>query len=75
MDHSHNIIACTGMKTLALIEGAWAITACHKPSLAAGNWITYLNRDKPSKDLLWEGRSIIIAPLRGPKDMAVVEWY
>jgi hypothetical protein len=63
------------MKTLALMQGAWAIAAYRKPSLVAGNWITYLNGDKPSKDLLWEGRGIVIAPPSGPKDMAVVEWY
>jgi hypothetical protein len=75
MDHSYDIIACTGMKNLALMQGAWAIAAHRKPSLAASNWITYFNRDKPGKDLPWEGRGIVIAPPRGPKDMAIVEWY
>jgi hypothetical protein len=63
------------MKTLALIQRAWAIAAHHKPSLVAGDWITYFNGDKPGKDLLWKGRGIVIAPPRRPKDMAVVEWY
>jgi hypothetical protein len=75
MDHSYNIIASTGMKTLALMQGAWATILQCKPRLSKGDWIIYLNRDNPSKNTLWEGRGQVIACPKGPKAIVVIEWY
>jgi hypothetical protein len=51
LDHSHNIIATTGIKLLALMQGAWANVVHHNPIILKGDWIAYYNGESKKGDV------------------------
>ena len=47
LDHSHDITALTGMKVLAIMQGAWSVIIRCKPDIRKGDWIAYYNGSTP----------------------------
>ena len=47
LDHSHDITALTGMKVLAMMQGAWSVIIRCKPDIHKGEWIAYYNGSTP----------------------------
>jgi hypothetical protein len=41
LDHSHDITAITGMKLLAMLQGAWSTVIRRNPTINNGDWIGY----------------------------------
>jgi hypothetical protein len=51
------MIATTGIKLLALMQGAWANVVCCNPIILEGDWIAYYNRESKKGDTFWLGQS------------------
>ena len=47
LDHSHDITVLTGMKVLAMMQGAWSVIVRRKPDIHKGDWIAYYNGSTP----------------------------
>jgi len=77
LDHSHDIVATTGMKMLAKFQGAWSVVVRRNPTFHKGEWIAYINGlpDKINKDEFWEGRGKIVNPGFTQDDTVVTDWY
>jgi hypothetical protein len=63
LDHSHYITATTGMKLLAMLQGAWSMVVRRNPTINNGDWISYYDGSstmQARKDTLWEGRDRVI---------------
>jgi hypothetical protein len=75
LNHSHDIMATTGIRSLALMQGAWANVVHHNPEIQQGDWVTYYNGESKKGDTLWPGRAKVINPSHSHKDKVVANWY
>ena len=77
LDHSHDIIATTGMKMLARFQGAWSVVVRRNPTFHEGEWIAYIDNlpDKANRDEFSEGRGKIVNPGFARDDTVVTDWY
>jgi hypothetical protein len=50
-------MATTGIRSLALMQGAWAKIVWHNPEIQHGDWVAYYNGESKKGDTLWPGRA------------------
>jgi hypothetical protein len=78
LDHSHDITTTTGMKLLAMLQGAWSTVVRRNPTINNGDWIGYYDGSSTKqarKDTLWEGRGRVIQTGDSPEDSVTTDWY
>jgi hypothetical protein len=68
-------MATTGIRLLALMQGAWANVVRHNPEIQQGDWVAYYNGESKKGDTLWPGRAKVIDPGYSHKDKVVANWY
>jgi hypothetical protein len=71
-------VATTGLKLLAMMQGAWSVVVRHHPTIEKGDWVAYYDGSttkQARKNMMWVGRGKVLEAGPDPKDSVTTEWY
>lgn len=78
LDHSHDITALTGNRTLAMLQGAWSVVVRRHLSPKPGEWIAYYDDSSTKKKLrdhTYDGRAKVVCAPTSVEDTITADWY